>query len=91
MQKASGDYRLSAWTKEPAVDKRVNPPKGIEAVVVDVRSRKGAINIFETKGNNYIDKVGYIQEDRNVVIVPWTATWWFYPIGSVNVAFLERT
>ena len=47
------------------------------------------MNIVERQDNEYIDKVG-VAEDENLVIVPWKREWWYYAIGSVRVAHIER-
>ena len=68
----------------------MDPPKNTVAVVVDVRSGQGAIHIIRTQDNKHVDKVGPVKEGENLVMVPWENTWWYYAIGSVYVAHIEK-
>lgn len=77
------------WTTS-SDDDRVNPPENTVAVVVDVRGGQGAIHIIKTQDNKHVDKVGPVKEGGNLVMVPWKSIWWYYAIGSVRVAHIEK-
>ena len=59
-------------------------------MIVDVRGGQGAINIVKTQDNEYVDKVGPMKGADDLVIVPWQSDWWYYAIGSVRVAHVEK-
>ena len=68
----------------------VNPPQNSVAVVVDVRGREGAIRIHNKHDNKYVDDVGPIKDNDNMVIIPWSTNWRYYAIGQVRVAHVQR-
>lgn len=67
----------------------VNPPQKTVAVVVDVRGRGGAIRIHDN--DKYVDDVGPVKDNYNMVIIPWSTNWRYYAIGEVRVAHVQRT
>ena len=68
----------------------MNPSQKTVAVIVDVRGGQGAINIHRTQDDEYVDKVGPTKGAGDLVIVPWKIGWWYYAIGSVRVAHVEK-
>ncbi len=85
-----GDCDPVGWTT-PARNVRINPPKNTVALVVDVRGGQGAIRIVNKEDNKHVDDVGPIKEGGNLVIIPWKNIWWYYAIGSVRVAHVEKS
>lgn len=64
------------------------PAASIKAIVVDATS-KGAIRIFEKGKDERIDSVG-MQEDGQMVLIPWNSNWWFRVSGTLRIGFLEE-
>jgi len=74
------------WTT-PSKGTRIDPPTNTLAVVVDVVNNRGAIRIFERKGDKYVD--GVTMDDRgNMVIIPWDSNWWFRASGALRVGYI---
>jgi len=86
-QTNSGDCEDPTWITPPN-RKRIYPPVGTVAIVVDVRTNRGAINIHEKESNEFIDGVG-IEEAGKLVIVPWDSTSYYYAVGTVRVAYIK--
>jgi hypothetical protein len=84
-----GDCVPLSWTS-PATNVRANPSENTAAVVIDVRGGQGAIHTMNTEDNKHVDKVGPVKEGGNLVMVPWKSIWWYYAIGSVHVAHIEK-
>ena len=56
----------------------------------DVRSGQGAVRIGEKEKHKHVDDVGPTGEGPNMVIVPWKNIWWYYTIGTVQVAHIRK-
>ncbi|SLM36760.1 hypothetical protein LPUS_06433 [Lasallia pustulata] len=59
-------------------------------LVVDVSGEQGVICIVNKEDNKNVDDVGPIKEGGNLAIVPWKNKWWYYAIGSVHVAHVQK-
>ena len=77
------------WTTL-AKNVRMDPSETTVALVVDVRGGQGAIRIVNKEDNKHVDGVGPMKEAGNLVIVLWKNKWWYYAIGSVRVAHVEK-
>lgn len=78
-----------SWTT-PAKNVQIDPLKNTVALVVDVSGGQGTICIVNKEDNKNVDDVGPIKEGRNLAIVPWKNNWWYYAIGSVRVAHVQK-
>jgi len=76
------------WTT-PEKGKRTTPPENTLVMVVDVRSSRGAIRIFETSSGEYVDGIG-TEQTGNMVIVPWDSRWHISAAGSLPVGYVVR-
>lgn len=82
------DCELISWispTTEPPT--KISPPELTVAVVVNISQEGGAIRIFDTPGDGYVDGVG-TEDVEKLVIVPWSRSWWYYSIGSLRIGYL---
>lgn len=66
---------------------RIWPPENTTAVVVDIYKDGGAVNIYETPGDKFLDGVGSGDVD-SLVMIPWNKSWWYYSIGSLRVGYI---
>lgn len=85
----SSDCKSPEWSK-PQEMVWLNPPQNTVALVVDVRGRGGAIRIHNNHDNKYVDDVGPVKDNNNMVIIPWNIDWRYYAIGQVRVAHVQR-
>ncbi|KAI9888494.1 MAG: hypothetical protein M1814_006885 [Vezdaea aestivalis] len=83
-----GDCESPTW-KAPSNNVHIHPSENTIAIIIDVRDNKGAIFIHEKEDGKYVDGVG-TEETGNLVIVPWNNNWYYYSIGSVRLAWVER-
>ena len=67
---------------------RLWPPEGTTALLIDVSSEGGAVNVYETPRDKFVEGVGQ-KESENLVLISWQANWFYYSIGSVRVAYLS--
>ncbi|KAM5431522.1 hypothetical protein McanMca71_004758 [Microsporum canis] len=68
---------------------RIKPPEKTSFVVVDIRDNRGAIFVHESASNEYVGGIG-MDEQGNVVLIPWSPDWHYYTIGSLRVGYIER-
>ena len=71
------------WTTPDRGGKTI-PPENTVVIIVDVRSNRGAIRIFQKSSGEYLDGIG-IEQAGNLVIVPWSSTWYISAAGSLRV------
>lgn len=74
------------WTT-PEKGKITTPPENTVVIIVDVRSNRGAIRIFQKSGGEYLDGIG-TEQAGNLVIVPWSNTWYISAAGSLRVGYV---
>ena len=75
------------WTT-PARNSRVEPPKDTVAIVVDVRSNKGAIEIGDKDSNKHIEHIG-TEELGHTVVLLWKPSWFYGSRGTTRVAHVR--
>jgi hypothetical protein len=84
-----GDCDPTITWVTPEKGRKSTPPEATVVMVVDVRSSRGAIRIFESTSGEYIDGIGTEQEG-NLVIVPWNSGWYYTAAGSLPVGYVVR-
>lgn len=65
----------------------MEPPDKTAAIVIDLRSNQGAIEIVDRQSDAYVDRVG-TEEAGHTVMVTWKAEWWYYCLGTVRVGYI---
>ena len=75
-----------AWIT-PERGKSMTPPENTVVLIVDVRSNRGAIRIFQKSDGEYLDGIG-TDKYGNLMIVPWSSTWYISAAGSVRVGYV---
>ncbi|OBT53130.1 hypothetical protein VE04_05756 [Pseudogymnoascus sp. 24MN13] len=65
------------------------PPENTVAIIVDVRTNKGAIRIFQQSDSEYLGAVG-TEQTGNLVIVPWRSGWYISAAGSLPVGYVAK-
>lgn len=51
-------------------------------MVFDVQGGQGAVSIIDKEKNKPVDDLGPTKDGKNILIVPWQSTWWYYTIGQ---------
>lgn len=69
--------------------KRTLPPDRTVAIVVDMRSLRGAVLVHQRKDDAYVGGVG-TEETGHIVVVPWNQDWDYYTIGTTSIAYVKR-
>jgi hypothetical protein len=73
----------------PRENYRTWPPETTIALVADIDSGGGAVNVYRTPGDKFVDGIG--EKDKNdIVLVLWDRSWWYYTIGSVRIGYIKR-
>lgn len=70
----------------PTNNVHITPADRTVALVIDLRTNKGAIFIHQQSDGKYVAGVG-IEESGNIVIVPWNQDWYYFSIGTVRLAY----
>jgi len=70
------------------------PPEDTVVLIVDVRSSRGAVRIFQKSGDDasvdeYVGGIG-TELAGKMVIVPWDSSWYFSAAGSLPVGYVTR-
>lgn len=67
----------------------MTPPENTVVVIVDLRSKQGAIQIVDKQSNDYVDGVG-TEAAGNFVMIPWEKNWWCFCMGTTRLAYIEK-
>ncbi|KAF3760114.1 hypothetical protein M406DRAFT_235029, partial [Cryphonectria parasitica EP155] len=67
----------------------ITPAGDTAAIVVDARTNEAAIRIFDSTTKERVGFVG-IEEQGNVVIVPWRDGWYYFCTRSPRVAHVKK-
>lgn len=76
-----GDCELLSW-KVIKEHFKEEPPEDTIAMVFDVQGGQGAVSIIDKEKNKPVDDLGPTKDGKNILIVPWQSTWWYYTIGQ---------
>jgi hypothetical protein len=57
--------------------------------VVDLRSSRGGIRVFEKSSGDYLGGIG-TELAGNMVIVPWDSGWYYTAAGSLRVGYISK-
>lgn len=77
-----------SWANPPK-GTRIFPPENTAAVVVDLTDSQGALRIFETEGDRFVDMVG-MEEKGNQILVPWDTSWWLRVSGQLRIGYISK-
>ncbi|KFY68445.1 hypothetical protein V496_01067 [Pseudogymnoascus sp. VKM F-4515 (FW-2607)] len=76
------------WTN-PEKGTSTTPPENTAAIIVDVRTSKGVIRIFQKSDSEYLGAIG-TEQAGNLVIVPWRSGWYISAAGSLPVGYVAK-
>jgi len=75
------------WLKPDG--KRTTPPERTVAIVVDMRTLRGAVLVHMREGNTFMGGVG-TNDQGHLEFVPWNDDWFYYAIGETRLAYVKR-
>lgn len=75
---------------------QTSPPENTVAVVIDISSVGGSLNIHQTSdnkwGNVFIGMVGMEDSENGdrLVILPWEARWYYRSLGAIKIKYAVK-